>query len=81
MEVGRQTRSSKDPNESDSPARDFGVFAGTLVSPKRGWIPLLGAVGVGILSVGVALALDSGFEYGVGTGVVISIGVALAAYS
>ncbi len=56
-------------------------FAAKLVSPKPGWVPVITAVAGSVLALLAGLLIDIGFDYGIGTGVVVALGTALTAYA
>lgn len=57
-----------------------GVSA-SLVSPRRGWAPLLTAMSIGAVALAIGLFVDIGFDYGIGIGLLVSIAAALTAYA
>lgn len=75
-------------NASDAPWELATIGLGSLlagvsasvVSPKHGWAPLITAMSIAVLALAIGLFVDVGFEYGIGTGVVVAIAAALTAY-
>ena len=57
-----------------------GVSA-NLVSPRPGWAPLLTALAIAAGALLLGLVIDIGYDFGIGTGVVIALGAALTAYA
>ena len=60
------------------------IFAGvsaSLVSPRPGWAPLITAGSIAAVALLLGLVIDIGFDFGIGTGVVIALGAALTAYA
>lgn len=57
-----------------------GVTA-SLVSPRPGWAPLLTAMSIAAVALLLGLVIDIGFDFGIGTGVVVALGAALTAYA
>lgn len=60
------------------------VLAGvgaSLVSPRPRWAPLVTAIAIAISALLVGRLTDTGFEFGIGTGILIALGAALTAYA